>query len=231
MSAPDNTQMLLAKPMQHERSHQSQLLGYEKRVINGVGKWRECPTAMPPEACTRAEILPGCPSLDRGSGEAEVGFKPRTFRETTMTSATESAGTGFQTSMPSHFLTSLASLHPLRGCAKRVLRGTLTYGARDQTSDQFTYHGNIPALVLPSGGMAVRHRKGATAELLIHEASVLNTDVMLKLVSVDNCRLPGWGPRDSTHQWLMTLKELSSEFTTSSGVRQDSCIEAIAFIA
>ncbi|KAG5450060.1 hypothetical protein CSKR_113375, partial [Clonorchis sinensis] len=39
-----------------------------------------CLTAMPPEGCTRAGILRGCPSLDRGSREAEVGFEPRTFR-------------------------------------------------------------------------------------------------------------------------------------------------------
>ncbi|GAA56361.1 hypothetical protein CLF_110705 [Clonorchis sinensis] len=36
--------------------------------------------AMPPEGSTRAGILPGCPSLDRGSREAEVGFETRTFR-------------------------------------------------------------------------------------------------------------------------------------------------------
>ncbi|KER27792.1 hypothetical protein T265_05220 [Opisthorchis viverrini] len=36
--------------------------------------------AMPPEGSTRAGILPGCPSLDRESREAEVGFEPRTFR-------------------------------------------------------------------------------------------------------------------------------------------------------
>ncbi|KER28755.1 hypothetical protein T265_04447 [Opisthorchis viverrini] len=35
---------------------------------------------MPPEGSTRAGVLPGCPSLDRGSREAEVGFEPRTFR-------------------------------------------------------------------------------------------------------------------------------------------------------
>ncbi|KAG5452120.1 hypothetical protein CSKR_107904 [Clonorchis sinensis] len=35
---------------------------------------------MPPEGYTRAGILPGCPSLDRGSREKEVGFEPRTFR-------------------------------------------------------------------------------------------------------------------------------------------------------
>ncbi|KER26350.1 hypothetical protein T265_06395 [Opisthorchis viverrini] len=39
-----------------------------------------CLAAMLPEGCTRAGILPGCPSLDRGSREAEVGFEPRTFR-------------------------------------------------------------------------------------------------------------------------------------------------------
>ncbi|KER33464.1 hypothetical protein T265_00583 [Opisthorchis viverrini] len=32
------------------------------------------------EGSTRVGILPGCPSLDRGSREAEVGFEPRTFR-------------------------------------------------------------------------------------------------------------------------------------------------------
>ncbi|KAG5449249.1 hypothetical protein CSKR_100659 [Clonorchis sinensis] len=37
-------------------------------------------TLMPPEGNTRAGILPNCQSLDRGSREAEVGFKPRTFR-------------------------------------------------------------------------------------------------------------------------------------------------------
>ncbi|KER24145.1 hypothetical protein T265_08133 [Opisthorchis viverrini] len=35
---------------------------------------------MPPEGSTRAGILSGCPSLDRGSRVAEVGFEPRTFR-------------------------------------------------------------------------------------------------------------------------------------------------------
>ncbi|KAG5452572.1 Plasmepsin-1 [Clonorchis sinensis] len=35
---------------------------------------------MPPEGSTRAGILPGYPSLDRGIREAEVGFEPRTFR-------------------------------------------------------------------------------------------------------------------------------------------------------
>ncbi|KER24667.1 hypothetical protein T265_07715 [Opisthorchis viverrini] len=36
---------------------------------------------MSPEGSMRAGILTGCPSLDRGSREAEVGFEPRTFRQ------------------------------------------------------------------------------------------------------------------------------------------------------
>ncbi|KER28780.1 hypothetical protein T265_04472 [Opisthorchis viverrini] len=39
-----------------------------------------CLAPMPPEGCTRAGILSGRSSLDRGSRKAEVGFKPRTFR-------------------------------------------------------------------------------------------------------------------------------------------------------
>ncbi|KAG5445458.1 hypothetical protein CSKR_103729, partial [Clonorchis sinensis] len=38
-----------------------------------------CLTAMLPEGSIRAGILPGCPSLDRGSQEADVGSEPRTF--------------------------------------------------------------------------------------------------------------------------------------------------------
>ncbi|KAG5446565.1 hypothetical protein CSKR_114390 [Clonorchis sinensis] len=34
---------------------------------------------MPPKGSTKAGILPGCPSLDRGSREIEVGFEPQTF--------------------------------------------------------------------------------------------------------------------------------------------------------
>ncbi|KER33740.1 hypothetical protein T265_12532 [Opisthorchis viverrini] len=39
-----------------------------------------CLAAMPREGSTRAGMLPGCPSLDRGSREAEVGPEPQTFR-------------------------------------------------------------------------------------------------------------------------------------------------------
>ncbi|KAG5444772.1 hypothetical protein CSKR_111387 [Clonorchis sinensis] len=46
---------------------------------NAVATLR-CLTATPPEGCKRAGILPGRPSLDRGSREAEVGFELQNFR-------------------------------------------------------------------------------------------------------------------------------------------------------
>ncbi|KAG5441665.1 hypothetical protein CSKR_103198 [Clonorchis sinensis] len=42
---------------------------------------------MPPEGSMRAGIPLGCPSLDRGSREAEMGFEPRTFRSVNLRSS------------------------------------------------------------------------------------------------------------------------------------------------
>ncbi|KER33594.1 hypothetical protein T265_00491 [Opisthorchis viverrini] len=39
-----------------------------------------CLAAMPPGGSKRARILPGCPSLVKGSREADVEIEPRTFR-------------------------------------------------------------------------------------------------------------------------------------------------------
>ncbi|KER27704.1 hypothetical protein T265_05331 [Opisthorchis viverrini] len=50
---------------------------YKDRNRAAIAPFR-CLTAMPQEGSMRAGILPGCPSLDRGSGEAEVAFEPRT---------------------------------------------------------------------------------------------------------------------------------------------------------
>jgi hypothetical protein len=47
-----------------------------------------------------------------------------------------------------------------------------------------------------------------------------------KLSRVGNCRLPGWGPKEGNHQWLLTLSEMAQ---TRSQWR--SCIRAIAFNA
>ncbi|KER28358.1 hypothetical protein T265_04815 [Opisthorchis viverrini] len=51
--------------------------GYRNR--SAVTPFR-CLAAMPPEGNMWAIILPGCPSLDRGRREAEVGFEPQTLQ-------------------------------------------------------------------------------------------------------------------------------------------------------
>ncbi|KAG5441792.1 hypothetical protein CSKR_110603, partial [Clonorchis sinensis] len=47
--------------------------------VTAVAPFR-CLAAMLPEGSARAGILPGYPSLDRGSRDAKVGLEPRTFR-------------------------------------------------------------------------------------------------------------------------------------------------------
>ncbi|KER32055.1 hypothetical protein T265_01832 [Opisthorchis viverrini] len=71
--------------MLQDFTHIPNVLSYEYtnwrdwRRRSAVAPFR-CLAAVPPEGCTRAGILPGCPSLDRGSREAGVGFEPRTFQ-------------------------------------------------------------------------------------------------------------------------------------------------------
>ncbi|KER21542.1 hypothetical protein T265_10164 [Opisthorchis viverrini] len=63
------------------RSRNTTIVGCWKQTIinhSTVAPFR-CPAAMPPKGSTRAGILPGYPSVDRESREAEVGFEPRTF--------------------------------------------------------------------------------------------------------------------------------------------------------
>ncbi|KER32274.1 hypothetical protein T265_01699 [Opisthorchis viverrini] len=121
-----------------------------------------CLTAIPPEGDTGAGILPGYPSLDRGSRGAEVGFEPRTFRSV---------------NSPSNYLSHLAPSSlpdrhrsPLWGeMAQWLERESTDRKVRDSNpTSAFRFPlsrlgqpGHIPALVLPSGGMAARHQKGA----------------------------------------------------------------------
>ncbi|KER32530.1 hypothetical protein T265_01407 [Opisthorchis viverrini] len=46
------------------------LVQHIQLLKNVMRKFSWAPTAVPPEGSTRAGILPGCPSLDRGSREA-----------------------------------------------------------------------------------------------------------------------------------------------------------------
>ncbi|KER28727.1 hypothetical protein T265_13525, partial [Opisthorchis viverrini] len=68
--------------------HDNRCMQRKQRKRSAVAPFR-CLAAMPPEGSTRAGILAGCPSIDRGSRKAEVGFEPWNFR---------SCGTPFTTS-------------------------------------------------------------------------------------------------------------------------------------
>ncbi|KAG5441475.1 Neuronal acetylcholine receptor subunit beta-3 [Clonorchis sinensis] len=66
-----------------EKFHYQQVLSliFCPLIRSAVAPFR-CLAAMPLEGSTSAELLPACPSLDRGIREAEVGFEPRTLRNT-----------------------------------------------------------------------------------------------------------------------------------------------------
>ncbi|KAG5454228.1 hypothetical protein CSKR_111777 [Clonorchis sinensis] len=104
-------------------------------------------------------------------------------RESVMTSAAEFAGNGFHASLPSHCLVTTGLFPPFawlyekdssekrlkwleRESTDRKVRGSNPASASRIPLSRFGQPGSILTLVLLSGGMAVRHRKGATAERL-----------------------------------------------------------------
>ncbi|KER26717.1 hypothetical protein T265_06079 [Opisthorchis viverrini] len=109
---------------------------------------------MPPEGSTRAEKLQGCPSLDRNS--RHTGTRVRTK--------------GLPISKFA-LTTDLSRAH-IPGARKRMYSKTNEREYRRIVP--LGRPGSIPALMLPSGGMAARHRKGATAERL-HDRHPLTT--------------------------------------------------------
>ncbi|KAG5450259.1 hypothetical protein CSKR_112437 [Clonorchis sinensis] len=96
-----------------------------------------CPAVLQPEGSTRARIIPDCPGLDRGNREAEVAFEP-----------------GPRPCVASYSW----GLHKTDRQVEQD--GSLT----DNNEETPGQPGIILALVLPSGSMAARHRKGVTAE-------------------------------------------------------------------
>ncbi|KER25608.1 hypothetical protein T265_14176, partial [Opisthorchis viverrini] len=69
---------MLLSPLMVFRHRRPSTIHFELYYRSAVAPFR-CLTAMPPEGCTRAGILPGCQSLDRGSREAALGFELRTY--------------------------------------------------------------------------------------------------------------------------------------------------------
>ncbi|KAG5454334.1 Trafficking kinesin-binding protein 1, partial [Clonorchis sinensis] len=127
-------------------------LAYESKYSLVVYPPFWCLAAMPPEGSTRAEILPGCPSLDRGSREAEMGFERRTFR---------SVNSRFN--HLSHLAPSCEELAIAewlrRQLTDRTVGGSNPTSASRLLLSRLEQPGSASALVPPSIGVAARHRK------------------------------------------------------------------------
>ncbi|KAG5441296.1 hypothetical protein CSKR_111696 [Clonorchis sinensis] len=102
---------------------------------------------------TRVEILPDCPSLGKSSREAEVEFEPRTFRPMIgrQLSAILYCWARWRKWLEGEF-------------TDRKVRGSNPTSASRFPLSRLGLPGSIPALVVPSGGMAVGHQKGITTE-------------------------------------------------------------------
>ncbi|KAG5444112.1 hypothetical protein CSKR_104199 [Clonorchis sinensis] len=120
----------------HDRQRRK-LADKDKRPTRSVVPPYRYLAAMPSEGSTRAEIPSGCPSLDKSSRNTKVGFEPQTFRSCLENEFTDQKVRGS---------------NPTSASASRLPLSRL--GQPGSTS----------ALVLPPGGMAARHRKGATDE-------------------------------------------------------------------
>ncbi|KAG5442289.1 hypothetical protein CSKR_104861 [Clonorchis sinensis] len=140
--------------------------------------------------------LPGCPSLERGSRDAEVGFEPWTFQkwknQNVFTERRHVRHTRLQLELKrvhdisrsfNYFATDLDifSQDPWEVLAERMtglrwlkwvereftdrkVRGSNPTSASRLPLSRLGQPGSISALVLPSGSMAARHRKGVTTE-------------------------------------------------------------------
>ncbi|KAG5445405.1 V-type proton ATPase subunit C 1-A [Clonorchis sinensis] len=132
-------------------------------LVRPVAPFR-CPTSVPPEGGTRAEMLSDCLSLDRRSRGAGVGFEPWTFW---LQTTSEERG-------------EVAQCLECGFTDRKVRNSNPTSASRPPLS-RLGQPDSIPALVFPSGGMAVRHRKGATAERFLNHRAFLKQHQMLSL--------------------------------------------------
>ncbi|KAG5446073.1 hypothetical protein CSKR_103847 [Clonorchis sinensis] len=137
-----------------------------------------CLAAMPPKGSTRAGILPGCPSLDRGGREAEVGFEPRMAHRPypRLNNSSERPGRMWHYADSAPYSEIAQRLERER--TDRKVRGSNPASAYRLPLSRLGQPGSIPALMLPSGGMAARHRKeGAWTTVsgrLFHAATTRN---------------------------------------------------------
>ncbi|KER19202.1 LOW QUALITY PROTEIN: hypothetical protein T265_15622 [Opisthorchis viverrini] len=129
-----------------------------------------CLSAMPSEGCTRAGILPGCPSLDRGSRETEVRFEPRAFRSVNSRS-------NHCCECAREAIILLIAYDHLGMICRRIdkdlaivlqleheFTGQNIHGSKPTSTFRLGLVDSIPSPVLHSDGMTARHRNGVTAE-------------------------------------------------------------------
>ncbi|KAG5445102.1 hypothetical protein CSKR_104004 [Clonorchis sinensis] len=112
---------------------------------------------MSPEGSTRTGIVSGCPSLDKGSRDSEVGFEPRNFRNDVYIEVT---GLERERCIASGSPGGEAALWLQREFTDRKVRGSNPTSASRLPLSRLEQPGSIPAFVLPSGSMAARHRMG-----------------------------------------------------------------------
>ncbi|KER23764.1 hypothetical protein T265_08417 [Opisthorchis viverrini] len=135
------------------------------------------------------EAIDSRPSSDFGnqpSGPRKIFTQPRssltqrlivttgTIFNSNISKTKESEASQKVHSQPQQKLCALGSGQPLaaeqvrtlskRGEMAQVVRGSNPISATRLPLSRLGQPGSIPALMLPSGGMAARHRKGATAE-------------------------------------------------------------------
>ncbi|KAG5445017.1 hypothetical protein CSKR_105029 [Clonorchis sinensis] len=88
------------------------------------------------------------------------------FRQSTALSAQSAELNGIKFSTPNFFV-----------CFTSFIEGDeIAQRLEREFTDRLGQPGSIPALVLPSGGMAVRHRKGVTAEGIIKKINHAQRD-------------------------------------------------------
>ncbi|KER22025.1 hypothetical protein T265_09779 [Opisthorchis viverrini] len=206
----------LSKPRQRKSRGKGQVRNTDHPV--NVTPFR-CLAAMSLEGSTRAGILPGCPSLDRGCREADLRLEQRAFWP-------------LYTSVASVLLSCTPNCCTDRkpgSCAPRTSKDfqcltIYVFGALPKSV------GNIGSAMLNFG----RNNSSSTDELITPHGLTLGWPWALfaqpregwksyrrqtvtwhgsieasKLSCAGHCRLPGWGPRDRPHQWLGTLSDMA----------------------
>ncbi|KER29677.1 hypothetical protein T265_03778 [Opisthorchis viverrini] len=141
-----------------------------------------CLTAMLPEGSTRVGMLPGYPSLDRGSREAEVGFERQTFRSPHEWRNRSRAVDEFPATLKVVFKKAFScNTLPVPSC----------HAIRRKQEGWDTARLSKPRQGKSTGGGLVRSTdppSGTKAELNIKE----------------------WGPRDPHCAWLETLQDMAA---------------------